>query len=94
MDELNCHLGVIRALGGDDQMKDFLREIQNLLFELGAELAQPGTSRLVPPHSARMEQFIDRLQESLPPLKNFVLPGGSPAAAQCYLARAVCRRST
>jgi cob(I)alamin adenosyltransferase len=93
VDELNCQMGVIRSLCIDDQMKGFLQEIQNLLFELGAELAQPGTSRLVPPHAARVEQFIDRLDEALPPLKTFILPGGSAAAAQCHLARAVCRRA-
>jgi len=93
VDELNCHLGIIRSLCIDDQMKGFLKELQSLLFELGAELGQPGSARLVPPHAARVEQFIDRLNESLPPLTNFILPGGAPAAAQCHLARAVCRRA-
>lgn len=93
VDELNCQLGVVRSLTRDTQMRGFLREIQNILFELGAELAQPATSRLVQAHIARMEQFIDRLNDSLPPLENFILPGGAPEAAQCHLARAVCRRA-
>ncbi len=93
VDELNCHMGVIRSLCIDEQMKPFVKEIQGLLFELGSELAQPGSSRLVPPHAARVEQFIDRLNEALPALNGFILPGGSPAAAQCHLARAVCRRA-
>ncbi len=93
VDELNCQLGVVRSLCRDEQTRGFIREIQNVLFELGAELASPSTSRLVRPHIARMEQFIDRLNESLPPLDSFVLPGGVPEAAHCHLARAVCRRA-
>lgn len=93
VDELNCQMGLIGSLRLDDQMKGFLQEIQNMLFEMGAELAQPVSTRLISAHTARLEQFIDRLNESLPPLQNFILPGGCHAAAQCHLARAVCRRA-
>jgi cob(I)alamin adenosyltransferase len=93
VDELNCHIGLVRSLCNEEPMKGFLKEIQNLLFEMGAELAKPGANRLLPPHTARLEQFIDRLDDALPPLSNFVLPGGCPAGAQCHLARAVCRRA-
>jgi len=93
VDELNCQLGIIHSLSSDGQVMDLLTEVQNLLFELGAELAKPDSSRLLPSHATRLEQFIDQLQEALPPLRNFLLPGGCPTAAQCHLARAVCRRA-
>lgn len=93
VDELNCHIGVIRSLCRDEQINNLLRELQDLLFELGAELAHPTSSRLIQPHAARVEQFIDRLDESLPPLRTFILPGGDLTAAQCHLARSVCRRA-
>lgn len=93
VDELNCQIGVVRSLSLDDQMERTLRDIQNLLFELGAELAQPASSRLIREHTAQVEQFIDRLSATLPPLNAFILPGGVPPAAQCHLARALCRRA-
>lgn len=93
VDELNCHIGVIRSLCRDEQIDNLLRGLQDLLFELGAELAHPASSRLIEPHAARVEQFIDRLEDSLPPLRTFILPGGDLPAAQCHLARSVCRRA-
>ncbi len=93
VDELNCQLGVIRSACTDEQLISLLEEIQNDLFELGAELAQPASIQLAQTHVARLEQIIDRLSESLPPLRQFILPGGTPAAAHSHLARAICRRA-
>jgi cob(I)alamin adenosyltransferase len=93
LDEVNSQLGVVRALSDDVQLDAALQEVQNLLFECGRELAQPTLPRLTAAHTAGLEQLIDRLQESLPPLKRFILPGGTAAAAHCHLARAVCRRA-
>lgn len=93
VDELNCHIGVVRAECHDEQLNNLLQELQSLLFELGAELADPSSSRLIRAHAARMEQFIDRLDDALPPLRTFILPGGELSAAQCHLARSVCRRA-
>ncbi len=93
VDEINSILGVARSHCLDELIKPLLQEIQNILFELGAELAQPGSTRLVHAHSARLEQFIDRLNEALPALTNFILPGGGQDAAYCHLARSVCRRA-
>ncbi len=93
VDELNCQLGVIRSVCTDDQLNSLLQEIQNDLFELGAELAQPASTQLAHAHAAQLEQFIDRLNGTLPPLRQFILPSGTPAAAHSHLARAVCRRA-
>jgi cob(I)alamin adenosyltransferase len=93
VDELNCVIGVTRASCDDRPLRDLLEELQALLFELGAELAQPGSARLTRAHTARIEQHIDRLNASLPPLTGFILPGGASAAAHCHLARALCRRA-
>ena len=93
VDELNCQIGVVCSLTLDNQMKKLLQDIQNLLFELGAELAQPTSSRLIRAHTTQVEQSIDRLNESLPPLNSFILPGGTPPAAHCHLARAACRQA-
>jgi len=93
LDEVSSQLGVVRALSDDAQLDAVLQAIQNLLFELGRELAQPTMPRLAGAHTTQLEQLIDRLQEALPPLGRFILPGGTPAAAHCHLARSVCRRA-
>lgn len=93
LDELIAHIGVIRSHCTTDPIMGFLGEIQALLLELTTELTQPASSRLVHAHTARLEQFIDRRQEDLPPLEHTALPGGCPPAAHCHLARAVCRRA-
>ncbi|MEE3170253.1 MAG: cob(I)yrinic acid a,c-diamide adenosyltransferase [Pseudomonadota bacterium] len=93
-DELNCHIGLlIETLDSDDEFVDSLRRIQHHLFDLGGEFAIPGSRVIGDDHIEWLESTLDRHNEDLPPLKNFVLPGGSPAAAQCHLARAVCRRA-
>lgn len=93
-DELNCHIGVlIEYLKQDDELVPVLKRIQHHLFDLGGELAIPGSRAISDSHIEWLELTLDHHNESLPPLKNFILPGGSLAAAQCHMARAVCRRA-
>ncbi len=99
VDELNAVLGILRSQGGAEV--DLLRTIQNDLFDVGADLCVPQPPdepawqrlRVRPEQAARLEAAIDRLNAGLAPLTSFVLPGGSPAAAWCHLARTVCRRA-
>lgn len=89
VDELNSFLGAITDLDG-------IPAIQSDLFEIGAHLASPGTSRFPGVDPARIEQLesaIDEMERELAPLTTFILPGGSPAAAQLHIARTVCRRA-
>ncbi|MEQ9547324.1 MAG: cob(I)yrinic acid a,c-diamide adenosyltransferase [Marinobacter sp.] len=93
-DELNCHIGLlIESLESDDSLVDTLRRIQHHLFDLGGEFAIPGSHMIGDEHIEWLEATLDQHNENLPPLKNFILPGGTPAAAQCHLARSVCRRA-
>jgi len=102
IDELNSVLGVVRLhTAGDAALDVMLARIQNDLFDLGADLASPdkgkgpGGERLsiVEKQVERLEGEIDQLNEHLAPLRSFVLPGGTPAAAYLHLARTVCRRA-
>jgi cob(I)alamin adenosyltransferase len=100
VDELNSALGVARAHGHDPPLDTLLQTIQAELFQVGAELATvPGKEdRLGIPfvgdaEIAVLERAIDAAESELEPLKTFVLPGGSPAAAALHLARCVCRRA-
>jgi len=98
VDELNAALGVARSMGGAPRVDDILRLLQNRMFDLGAELASPeakdrGTQFLQDADVAELESFIDSLEEGLPELKAFVLPGGSQAASFLHLSRSVCRRA-
>jgi cob(I)alamin adenosyltransferase len=95
VDELNCALGLLRAQALPHALAESagLLEIQQELFDLGGELAVPGLSLIGEPSVERLELTIERLNEQLPPLKEFVLPGGNAAAAACHNARAVCRRA-
>ncbi len=93
-DELNCQIGVlIECLKDDDEMTPSLKRIQHHLFDLGGEFAIPGSRVIGDEHIEWLEQTLDKYNESLPPLKNFILPGGSLAAAHCHMARAICRRA-
>lgn len=93
-DELNCHMGLlIEMLDNDDALFESMRRIQHHLFDLGGEFAIPGSTVITEQHVSWLEDLLDEWNEPLPPLKNFILPGGSPAAAQCHMARAVCRRA-
>jgi cob(I)alamin adenosyltransferase len=101
IDELNAVLGQARAAGVDPALDTWLERLQRDLFALGAQLADPA-SRIAPRVTkaaldaadiARLEQWIDEAEAGLPPLRRFVLPGGSAAGAALHLARTVCRRA-
>ena len=101
VDELNAHLGVARAAIDDEQLSSMLQRLQQDLFAVGARLAD--SARRVADRVAkaaigdadvrRLEQWIDQLEAELPPLRRFILAGGSPAGSALHVARAVCRRA-
>ena len=94
VDELNSHLGLLRAqLPESGDIRELFGEVQQELFDLGAGLAGGKSTRPGGAEVARLEAEIETRNAGLPPLQEFVLPGGSPAAAQCHVARAVCRRA-
>ncbi|MHB1100852.1 MAG: cob(I)yrinic acid a,c-diamide adenosyltransferase [Burkholderiales bacterium] len=93
VDELNSSIGLVLAENLPDSLKAPLLAIQHDLFELGAELCLPGQSRIGANHVSRIDENIEKMNADLSPLKEFVLPGGSRAAALCHLARTVCRRT-
>jgi cob(I)alamin adenosyltransferase len=93
LDELNCAIGLVLAEPLPEAMRDILAPIQNDLFDLGGEVCIPGRSALWDAHLERLESRIETLREPLPPLREFVFPGGSRAGALCHLARAICRRA-
>ena len=93
VDETNSLLGVLLCEELPDDVRELLTGIQHDLFDLGGELSVPGASFLADTQPARLEAAIDRYNSELAPLKEFILPGGSRAAALTHLARAVCRRA-
>jgi len=101
VDELQAVLGVVISAGVTDSLADHLRSIQRDLFALGARLADP-SAKIAPRVSkvviddqsvARLEGWIDQLENGLPPLRHFILAGGSSSGAALHLARTVCRRA-
>ena len=92
-DELNSAIGMVIAGDVPIEIANVLTEVQHHLFDLGGELCIPGHVVLSEEHVNWLERQLDRLNENLPALKDFILPGGSPAAASCHLARTVCRRA-
>ncbi len=93
IDELNCQLGVLLCKGLPGELRQTLATVQHRLFDIGAGLSMPGARSLSCQAVRELEALLDKLNATLPPLKEFILPGGSPAAACCHVARAVCRRS-
>lgn len=99
VDELNAHLGVALTLAGlPERYVPWLRHVQNDLFDVGADIAVPHGGdrrrlRVTPEQTAWLEQRCDEVNADLPALKSFVIPGGSPAAAQLHVCRTVCRRA-
>jgi cob(I)alamin adenosyltransferase len=96
VDELNSFLSVARASWPASSLDEQLHLIQSDLFDIGAHLASPGTSRFAGPDPSRvasLEQVIDGMESELAPLKTFILPGGSLAAANLHVARTICRRA-
>jgi len=101
VDEVHACLGVAAAAGVDGEMAERLVQLQRDLFALGAQLADPrhkiaarvAKAAVSDEHIGRLEAWIDTLESELPPLKHFILAGGSPAGAALHLARTVCRRA-
>jgi cob(I)alamin adenosyltransferase len=99
VDELNAHLGLTLAVAQlDPDHADWLRRIQNDLFDVGADIAAPPGGererlRVIPEQTAWLEERCDEVNAGLAPLKSFVLPGGTPAAAHLHVCRTVCRRA-
>ncbi len=98
VDELNSYLGLVRDRSDDEHVRAILFEIQNRLFDLGANLATDPSKNLTTPTIAQadiqlLENEIDAMEETLPALKNFILPGGHPTVSHCHVARCVCRRA-
>jgi cob(I)alamin adenosyltransferase len=101
VDEANSALGIAALHLVDERQAAMVGAIQNELFDLGADLATPGEDfaptemalRIVQPQIDRLEREIDAMNEELEPLRSFILPGGSPAAAHLHLARAMVRRA-
>lgn len=93
VDELNAQVGVLRAEPLPDGVLDLLAAIQNDLFDLGGELALPERRQMHETHVARLESAIAELSVDLPPLKEFILPGGARPAALAHVCRAVARRA-
>ena len=93
VDELNSVIGIVVAYDMPSELKETFIYIQHQLFNLGAELNNAELTFMNKHIVQELEEKIDVYNKSLPPLKNFILPGGGHAAATCHLARAVCRRA-
>lgn len=94
VDELNSAIGLLATTPGlPAGITKLLLTIQHDLFDLGGELAVPGHSALTSSHIEELEQAVESHNATLPPLKEFILPGGSEAAARCHLARSIARRA-
>lgn len=98
VDELNSWIGLLRDVANSDSVKHLLKDIQDRLFTLGANLASDPDKDMLTPDIlesdiAQLEKAIDTMNEELPPLKNFILPGGHTTVSFCHIARCVCRRA-
>lgn len=94
VDEANSAVGVVLAAPAiPENVRNCLTEVQHDLFELGGELCIPGHSAITQKFIDRLESELDQLNADLPPLKEFILPGGGQAAAACHLARTIVRRA-
>ena len=93
LDELNSAIGCVLSSHVPEPVHEALAAAQNDLFDLGGEVSIPGRVAMSDAHVARLDRAIEALNAGLPPLREFILPGGDPAAAACHLARAICRRA-
>jgi cob(I)alamin adenosyltransferase len=94
VDEANSAIGVVLAVPGlPAEVSRCLTEIQHDLFDLGGELCIPGTQVIKAERVVELEKVLDRFNDPLPALKDFILPGGGPATAACHLARTIVRRA-
>ena len=93
VDEANSTIGLLLAVEMPDTIRNLLISIQHQLFDLGGELCIPGHAAIDDDDVTRLEQHLDHFNADLPPLKEFILPGGGEAAARCHVARTVVRRA-
>ena len=93
VDELNCAIGRVLVHDLRDAMRECLQAVQHKLFDLGGELSIPGYRAIESEDVERLESALNDFNAQLPPLKEFILPGGGRAAADCHMARAICRRA-
>ncbi len=93
VDEANSAIGVLLACDVPDDIRTLLTMVQHQMFDLGGELCIPGHSAIDDADIDRLEQQLDHYNDPLPPLKDFILPGGGEAAARCHLARTIVRRA-
>ena len=93
VDELNSSLGVLLASELPPAIRDALLGVQNDLFDVGGDLCVPGLAIVSEAHIVRLEQLVGQFNDQLSPLKEFILPGGTMAAALAHLSRTVCRRA-
>lgn len=93
VDELNSQIGVLLCETLPDEVRAALTAIQHDLFDLGGELCMPGHTMVTDAHLARLDGWLAEYNAALPPLKEFILPGGSRAAALAHVCRTVCRRA-
>jgi cob(I)alamin adenosyltransferase len=93
IDELNSAIGCVLAQQVPEPVRAALASAQNDLFDLGGEISIPGRVAMTDAHVTTLDAAVEALNAALPPLKEFILPGGDRAAAACHLARAICRRA-
>ena len=93
VDEANSAIGLVLATELADDIRDLLTTVQHQMFDLGGELCIPGHAAINDDDITALERHLDRYNEALPPLKDFILPGGGEAAARCHLARTIVRRA-
>ena len=93
VDELNCAIGRVLVHDVREAVRQSLQIVQHKLFDLGGELSIPGYQAVRDEDIAQVESALEQFNADLPPLKEFILPGGGRAAADCHLARAICRRA-
>lgn len=93
IDELNSAIGLTISFMENKEIADFLRQVQQDLFNLGGELCPPHRAAMTADNVILLEQTLDKWNDTLPALKEFILPGGNPDAASCHLARTICRRA-
>lgn len=93
VDELNAVIGIMLTEPVSNNIHACLTDVQHDLFNMGGELCMPNHAMIKSERISALEEILDTFNDTLPPLKEFILPGGSRAAAYCHLARTVCRRA-
>ena len=93
VDELNSIIGLLMTESSTQHILAILSDVQNSLFDIGGELALPNQNLVSEEKVSQIEELLDSMNSALPPLKEFILPGGSRAAAICHQARSICRRA-